>query len=279
MPAVRVTVLLPVYNGSRYLSEAIDSILAQTLEDFALLVVDDGSTDATPLILDRYEDRRLRVLHRPHEGLIAALNAGLDEVSTEYVARMDADDVSAPERLAKQLALLDRRPDVTVVGTGFRLLSDDGVQGRVPPVFQRDKDLRRVLYLACPFIHGSVMMRTSAVRAAGGYAAGRECAEDYDLWCRIPGRFAQLPEVLYSYRDHDAQTSVEAQERQARVVLEELWARGGPPRRTPVDVVRGMWAHRGELRWYLSWQRGIRRERRRRRRVPRDQQGRASPAA
>ena len=112
-----VTVLLPVYNGERYLREAVESILTQTLESFELLIVDDGSTDGTEAICRSFNDPRVRV-HRYEEnaGVVFALNAGIDLISTKYVARMDADDVALPSRLARQVAFLESRPDIAACG-------------------------------------------------------------------------------------------------------------------------------------------------------------------
>ena len=112
-----VTVLLPVYNGERYLREAVESILTQTLESFELLIVDDGSTDGTAAICRSFTDARVRV-HRYEEnaGVIFALNAGIDLITTKYVARMDADDISLPDRLARQVAFLEARPGIAACG-------------------------------------------------------------------------------------------------------------------------------------------------------------------
>lgn len=124
-----VTVLLPVYNGERYLREAVESILTQTLESFELLIVDDGSTDGTAAICRSFTDPRVRV-HRYEEnaGVIFALNSGIDLIATKYVARMDADDVALPNRLARQVAFLESRPDLAACGCWLVELMD----GRLP---------------------------------------------------------------------------------------------------------------------------------------------------
>src|SRR5438270_5801548 len=122
MPTPRVSVGLPVHNGMRFLREALESVLRQTLGDFELLVVDDGSTDDTPEVLASVRDGRLRVLRQEHEGLVAALNRGADEARAPYLARMDADDVSLPRRLERQIALLAADESVGIVGCGVETI-------------------------------------------------------------------------------------------------------------------------------------------------------------
>jgi glycosyltransferase involved in cell wall biosynthesis len=222
-----VSVVLPVHDGERFLAEAVDSILGQTLGDLELVVVDDGSTDATRSILARYDDPRLRVVAQPHRGLVAALGAGIAETGAAYLARMDADDVSEPSRLERQLELLERRPRVGMAATWVAVVDEQGRElGRrvLPPAHD---DLARRLLLRNPFQHGSVLIRRAAFDAAGGYRDDYGANEDYDLWRRLARSWelACVPEVLYRYRVHAGAVTQMDPERVARRerLRSELW--------------------------------------------------------
>lgn len=258
--AHRVTVLLPAYQGMPYVTEAVESVLRQSYRHFQLLVLDDGSTDGTAEALDGYRaDPRFRLERLEHGGMAAALNHGLAVATTEYVARMDADDRCEPGRLSAQVAFLDAHPEVDVVGTAYRPLDADGRPGEGRPVLRTDADLRRLLHLVSPFVHGSVMFRREVVVAAGGYDGEYWPAEDYHLWCRLGGGFANLPEVLYLHRTHPSASSRPDQERQAARIAAELVARAPTPRKASLaEVLAGCMLHRHELRWYLRWQRRLR---------------------
>lgn len=228
MSAPRVSVVLPVHDGGRFLREALESVLAQTLSDLELLVVDDGSIDETAAILAEIRDERLRVLRQDHAGLVAALEHGIAEARSPYLARMDADDVSLPPRFERQVAYLDERPGVALVAPGVETIDEAGrPRGRVT-LPDDDSALRRRLLLRNPFTHGAVVVRAEAVRGAGGYRAGYGANEDYDLWRRIARdwRLGALPEILYRYREHSAAVTrsrvderVESRER----LRDELW--------------------------------------------------------
>lgn len=223
MSAPRVSVLLPVRDGAPFLREALDSVLAQTLVDFELLVVDDGSEDETPAILASVGDERLRVVRQDRLGLVAALRRAVAEARAPLLARMDADDVSLPERLERQGAYLDARPEVALVAVGVETSSGERI---VLP--DDDAALRRRLLLRNPFAHGAVAVRAEAVARAGGYRAGYGANEDYDLWRRIARdrRLGAVPEILYRYREHPgAVTRSRVDERVAsrERLRDELW--------------------------------------------------------
>lgn len=208
MAAPLITVLLPVYNGQAHLAEALDSVLAQTQRDLELLVVDDGSTDATPALLAQYAqaDPRVRVATQPNAGLVAALNHGLALARGRYVARMDADDVCRPERLARQATFLDQRPDVAACGSWAHVLG--GPARAVWRYPMSDADLRAQLVFETPFCHPAVMLRRETLTRHGlTYDPAFREAEDYALWARLAehGALANLPEVLLEYRVHPAQ--------------------------------------------------------------------------
>ncbi|GLS20336.1 hypothetical protein GCM10007874_33530 [Labrys miyagiensis] len=182
-----VSVLMPVFNGARFLQRAIDSILGQTLREIEFVIVNDGSSDETAAILDTVarRDSRVIVAHLPKNGGIsAALNHGLGMVSTEFVARMDADDIALHDRLERQLQFLAQHPDVGVLGGWMRLLYPDGSLG---DVIQYPEGLWRFdaqMLAGNPIGHPSVMMRPSIIRKVGGYRSAFDGQEDYDLWIR-----------------------------------------------------------------------------------------------
>lgn len=219
----RVSVILPVFNAERFVAEAVDSILGQTLDDFELIVIDDGSSDGTPAILaDRASrDGRIRLVTRPNRGLTHTLNEGVSLARADYVAIMNADDVAVPTRLAKQAHFLDAHPAVAVVGTATRTFADRGTK-RVVTVLPVDSaSLRSLLENTSPFAHPTVMFRRQAVSDAGLYRPSLEPAEDYDLWLRLAERFevANIAEPLLDYRLHAGQSTAGAFERVAIAAL------------------------------------------------------------
>jgi glycosyltransferase involved in cell wall biosynthesis len=208
----RVSVVMPVRDGERFLVEAVESVLSQTLSDLELIVVDDGSADGTPALLDELARRyaRLRVVTQPPGGLAAALNAGCALAAAPAIARLDADDVALPDRLERQLAYLDSNPEVALLGGGIVLVDEAGLEidrapGRAAPDLAERNEL----------VHATVVMRTEAFRALGGYRLDQ--AEDYDLWLRFDERHgvAALEEPVIRYRLHPGQFSVTKLERQA----------------------------------------------------------------
>jgi glycosyltransferase involved in cell wall biosynthesis len=208
----KVSVLMPCYNAAGTLDEALESLTCQTLADFEIVAVEDGSTDGTPAILQAWAVRepRLRVIALPHSGIVNALNAGLEACRAAYLARMDADDRSHPHRLALQAGYLDAHPEVGVVGCLVRGFPE-GQVGEGYRVYiewlnslQTQDDIRREMFVESPLAHPSAMMRRESLLEAGGYQE-RGWAEDYDLWLRfyLRGvRFAKLPEVLLDWREH-----------------------------------------------------------------------------
>jgi glycosyltransferase involved in cell wall biosynthesis len=207
-----ITVLMPVYNGERFVLDAVASILAQTFEDFELLVIDDGSTDKTRNLLETISDPRVHVLANPTNlGLIATLNRGLELARGRYLARMDADDLAAPERLARQIDYLERHPHVHVLGCMAELIDEHGRRCSSLAGYPTEPAaIRDFLFQECCLIHPSVVFRTDTVREAGGYSASARHAEDYELWLRLSDNhaLANLPDKLISYRIHPGQVSI-----------------------------------------------------------------------
>jgi glycosyltransferase involved in cell wall biosynthesis len=202
----KVTVLMPVYNGEKYLKEAVDSILDQSFKDYEFLIIDDGSTDGSGEIIKSYADPRIKVLENGENlGLVTTLNKGIELARGEFIARMDCDDVSLPERLEKQVRFMDSRLDVGVCGTWLRKI---GSAHDVVSYPVEDKDIRWFLTINSMFAHPSVMLRHDLLTNHNlRYDANFPHAEDYELWTRIAKycRLANLPEVLLLYRIHGEQ--------------------------------------------------------------------------
>jgi len=240
----RVSVLLPVWNGEAFLEEAIESMLSQTLSSFELIVIDDGSTDRSAAIAEEFArgDDRVRVLRRPHEGFSVTLNAGIAAVRGEYVARMDADDISVPDRLQKQVAYLDAHAACVAVGSWIDVIDDSGRRiGLRTFVTTHDEISAALLSGVSPMAHPTIVLHTDALRAAGGYDARRYPSEDLDLWVRLgeKGELANLAEALLQHRRHKAAIGVrdrEAMKAMALVICNEARARCGlrPRRGTPI---------------------------------------------
>ena len=193
-----VSVLMGVRDGAAWLPGAIQSVLGQTLEDLELIVVDDGSTDATPALLAAPRDPRLIVERQPRAGLAVALNRALGRARGPLVARLDADDVALPTRLERQRAFLLAHTEVGLLGTAARVIDESGRDVEIIRPPEDDRDIRRVLIRRNPFVHSSVMLRRSVLASAGGYDPSFPVAQDYDLWLRLSAitRMANLAEPL-----------------------------------------------------------------------------------
>ena len=209
----RVSVLMPVYNGARYLREAVDSILHQTYSDFEFIIVDDGSTDETAAILDSYDDQRIvRVRNEENIGLTKSLNKGLALAQGEYVARMDADDVSLPERLERQVALLSRGDcKVCFTRAHLRDLRTESISAWTE--YPWPLVVWRSLFEDAYGLHPSAMFDKARVLRAGGYSESFPKAQDYDLFdrlCAAGDVFGYVPEPLLVLRRHAEQISLKA---------------------------------------------------------------------
>jgi len=235
----RLAVLMSVHDGEAHLREAVESILAQTLADFRFVIVDDASTDATPDILRELADKdaRIQVLTNEHNlGLSASLNRGLELCDTVYVARMDADDIAYPSRLATQLDYLDSHSEVAVCGTWADIFIDGCEETSLLKAPAGDDEIRATMFLRNPLNHPTVVFRKDAVLRAGGYDATIRHAQDYELWSRLAGdpevRFANLDYSGLRYRTYPEETRDRYRDSQRSVVMavsERLLRRAGFP--------------------------------------------------
>jgi len=218
MSVPSLTVLMPVYNAATHLEDAITSVLAQSFEDFELLLMDDGSTDESMEVAREFRDKRIRIESQAENlGLIETLNRGIDMSRGSLLARMDADDVSHPERFAMQVDFLGLNPDIAGVSCGFDLMDDCGRPlpddyGRLRPV--ESLALRWALHFGCFFTHSGAMFRTSVLSASGGFDSRYAYAEDYELWLRLVDehRLANIPRILLTRREHGANVSTRFRE-------------------------------------------------------------------
>ncbi len=203
-----VCVLLAVHNGEKYLRQAVQSVLDQTFTDFVFLIIDDGSTDGSPQILREFAaaDPRIQLITQPNAGLTRTLNHGLKLAQSEFIARMDGDDICLPTRLEVQVDFLRKHRDVSLVGSSVEFIDPQGcLIGLKPGLIQEhekiDADLLRKGW---PIVHPAVMMRRSAVMDIGGYNEAYATNQDHDLFLRLSehGRLANLPQALLKYRQH-----------------------------------------------------------------------------
>ncbi len=207
-----VSVVMSVFNGQAFLSEAIESILGQALREFEFLIIDDGSTDRTAEILAGYasRDARIRVLRHENKGRAESLNIGIEQAAGKYIARMDADDVAMPYRLAEQIEFMERHPEVGLLGGAVNLISAAGrvVKTAQPPL--EDTEIRSLMLRYNPMFHPTVVMRKEVALAAGGYRKALLDADDYDLWLRMS--LSDVEEITPQLLETLGVTAAETQE-------------------------------------------------------------------
>ncbi|MBI5114994.1 glycosyltransferase family 2 protein [Candidatus Poribacteria bacterium] len=211
MSQPKVSVVMGVYNGARFLREAVQSILDQTFKDFEFLIVNDGSTDVTARILKEFCDPRIKVIENTrNEGLTRSLIKGCGIARGEYIARMDADDISYPMRLQKQVEFLEANADYSVAGTQFHFVDSSGKRRQTSGMPYLTEEIRQVLSRTqSPVAHGSVMFVRHHILECGGYREVFRYAQDYDLWLRVmeKHKITNLKEVLYGLRFHRESTT------------------------------------------------------------------------
>lgn len=230
---VSISVLMPVYNAERYVGKAVESILKQTFTDFEFIIINDGSTDRSLEILQRYakQDNRIRLISRENRGLVKTLNEGLSLAKAPLIARMDADDIAYPDRFMLQKQFLDKNPDVVCLGGYFEIIDEAGralTHLKVPLDDIAIQDLALKGHSA--IVHPAAMLRLSAIKQVGGYREAFNAAEDLDLWLRLGeiGQLANIPFPVLHYRFLTSSISGQnaaLQKRSARNACKEAWAR------------------------------------------------------
>jgi len=218
---------MPVYNSELYLRQAVESVLRQTYTDFEFIIIDDASTDSCAAILQEYRDERIRyAANKQNIGVTRSLNRALGLAQGEYIARMDADDISLPERFATQVSFLDTHPEIGVLGTAARLIDNEGKAFGEVRYPGEHGYLRWILcFFENPIIHPSVMMRKSMIEQITGYDETRRTAQDFHLWCRLAKitHLANLPDVFLSIRKHDASVSARRMKEEHQNSLKNSW--------------------------------------------------------
>lgn len=226
-PAPTISVVLPVHNGAKYISEALDSILCQTYSDFEFIIIDDGSMDDTYEILKRYQamDNRINIISRKNKGLIETLNEGVDLARGKWLARMDSDDIALPHRFERQLKMLESM-GADICGSWVQRFGTS--DKRIVRLRKTNDAIKAEMLFCSPFAHPSVMMRTSLIKHLR-YDTVWESAEDYDLWERAIENgyvMTNVQEVLLLYRVHNEQISIksaEFQKQQGQEIRRRYW--------------------------------------------------------
>lgn len=209
MSSPQVSVVLPVYNGEKYLIASIASILEQTERDFELIAINDGSSDSSGQMLDWFAaiDSRIQVIHQENCGLVASLNRGCAASRGDFIMRMDNDDVAFPGRLEAQLSYMRAHPECVVCGTSILEIDDESDPLRDASLpSDHDGIVANLLNRRTGHFHPSVLMKREALQRAGGYRPEFEWVEDHDLWLRMSqqGELANLTDVLLCYRQHSS---------------------------------------------------------------------------
>jgi len=238
-----ISVLMPVYNADKYIGTAVESILEQTFTDFEFIIINDGSTDGTLAILDTYakQDNRIRLVSRENKGLVATLNEGVGLVKSPLVARMDADDISLPDRFEKQVSYLAGHSNCVALGGRSLIIDPEGDEMCVwnqLTTFDEIQNQHLNTFLGSAVAHPSMMYRTSAVRSFGGYREGCYPSEDLDLLLRLSkiGNIENLSEVILKYRVHSQSICATQQSPQQQKVIEIVNQARSDRKLAPLDI-------------------------------------------
>ncbi|TKC55811.1 glycosyltransferase [Pedobacter hiemivivus] len=204
-----ISVVMPVYNASQFLNQAIDSILTQTYTDFEFIIINDGSTDNTDTIINSYTDNRIKYFINPvNLGIVETLNKGIDLARGKYLARMDADDIALPERFEKQYHLMEHNPQIAVCGSHAFNINDSGIKTGNNAFPIADKEIKAQLLFHNTFIHPTTFFKTEVIKKYK-YQGDYHYAEDYYLLAQIATEheLANLDEELLLYRVHELNTT------------------------------------------------------------------------
>lgn len=225
----RITVLMSIHNAEQFVERAVGSVLNQSMGDFELLIIDDASTDRSMEIVRSLADERVRIVtNKQNLGLTVSLNLGLAASGSEYIARLDADDVAKTDRLQKQMEYMDSHPSTILVSSWRELIDEKGDVINTDAQKYTAEDMFYLLHLRNVIIHSSTMLRRLPVIAAGGYDESFKKGQDFELWNRLSklGRIEQLPEYLVQIRQHAGSISSKSfgvqQDSVRRVVRREV---------------------------------------------------------
>jgi glycosyltransferase involved in cell wall biosynthesis len=209
MPAV--SVIMPVFNGARYINTAIDSILKQSFQDIELIVVDDGSRDGTANIVSSIGDKRVKYIYQENQGSSSAINRGMQIAKGNLIAHCDCDDIWNREKLKKQVAILETDLDIVLAGTWAIIIDEQGKRIGTHKHTSKSRKLKLELIFRNPFVHSSILYRKNVAQDIGGYLTDSDHAppEDYEFITRMAtkGKIINIEELLVRYRHHDCGVS------------------------------------------------------------------------
>ncbi len=234
-----ISVCMPVYNGSAFVRETIESVLAQSYKNFEFLVMDDGSTDASAELVRSYadQDSRVTLFQGPNRGVSRSRNLLLAEAQGEFIAVIDSDDVALPNRLKDQLDFMQQNPDINWLGGAFELIDERGRYLTTMSLAADNASIQNLLLKGSPsLLHSAALIRKDVMEQLGGYresfsTAGSD-ASDLDLWLRMTeiGAVANLPQTIVKYRIHSKSISARSRQKQldhADRAVREAWERRG----------------------------------------------------
>ncbi len=233
-----ISVVMPVFNTEAYLARAVQSVLAQTFGDFEFVILDDGSSDASVRIVQEFaeNDDRIRFFPLEHRGYVSLLRRGLNHCRGDFVARMDSDDISLPQRFEKQISYLRQHPEVVALGSRVELIDPYGSRVEKPThkIMHEEIETELLNGVGWAMVHPSVMMRRDALMKVGGYREDLMVSEDLDLFLRLAevGRLENLPDVLLQYRQHLGSvnyTKYDQQKAVKRQIVTDAYKRRGLP--------------------------------------------------
>jgi glycosyltransferase involved in cell wall biosynthesis len=208
MKTPSISIIMPVFNGEKYLIKAIDSILNQTYKDFEFIIIDGGSSDNSKEIIENYTDERIMTIYKANYGLVDSLNLGISLSRANWIARMDADDISYPNRFEEQLKYINE--DIAIIGSQADIIDkDDKIFGTTSFKVNHDEIVTDLVNQNSTLIHPSVVINKFKLNLAGGYDPKMLSAEDYDLWLRISkvGKIINVNKTLFALRKHESNVS------------------------------------------------------------------------
>lgn len=221
----KLSVVTSVYNGEPYLEECIDSVLNQTFKDFEYIILNNGSTDHTPEILNRYTDPRIRIVHQENLGISRSLNKGVSLCRANLIARLDADDYVHPHWLEKQYEFMDHNQDVVLCSSRFEELFNGKFFPQSFSFIEKDYEIRKSLCFMNPIPHSFSVIRKSSFIKTGGYDPKLAICHDYDLWIRLleQGKGHILDEVLGVCRRHGNSSSMKNERTMIKEAFQVQW--------------------------------------------------------
>ncbi len=240
----KISVIMPVYNCDKYLEEALVSLIIQTYKDFEVIAINDGSTDNSLNILEKYAkfDSRIKIISQKNSGIVKALNNGIKASNGEYIARMDGDDISFPNRFTEQVRILDDNSDIVLVAGNFEVINEESEFIYKEVIVPDDDYIQRAFYLRNAVAHGSVMFRKSVVEKIGLYSEAFGPTEDMELWMRLTraGKFSATGTSVYRWRvNQKGITSINNSEsiKRAAQHIEKRWQDNEPELLSRKDII------------------------------------------